>query len=104
MFIHNTTFIVERTLTVKFTEWARTVFIKAAHESGRFSSITLTRILTQVDPDAINFAIQMTSTSLESAQQWHDDVATLLKDDLAARLGRQRVMFFSTDMEVISTC
>lgn len=101
MFIHNTTFIVERSLIAKFTEWARTVFIKAARESGRFDSVTMARILIQTDPDAVNFAIQMTSSSLDNARQWHNDTASLLKDDLAARLGQQNVMFFSTDMEVI---
>ncbi len=101
MFIHNTTFIIRRQLTEDFIEWARTVFIKAACESGRFDSVTMARILTEVDPDAVNIAIQMTSDSLENARQWHDDTASILKDDLAARLGQQNVLFFSTDMETI---
>lgn len=102
MFIHNTTFIVDREIVIPFVEWARTVYIKAACDSGRFSSITMARILTQVDPNAVSFAIQMSSQSLESANEWHNDVAALLKDGIAARLGAQRVLFFSTDMEVIS--
>ncbi|MDE6153823.1 MAG: DUF4286 family protein [Muribaculaceae bacterium] len=102
MYIHNTTFIVDREVVIQFVEWARSIFVKAACESGRFHSVTIARILTQVDPDTVNFAIQMTSESLESATEWHNDVATLLKDALAARLGAQRVMFFTTDMEVIS--
>jgi len=101
MYIHNTTFIVERSIVPEFTGWARGVFIKAARESGLFGTVTMARILTQVDPDAVNFAIQMISVSLEKAAAWRDEVAVPLKNDLLAGLGAQRVMSFSTDMEVI---
>lgn len=102
MFIHNTTFVVDREIVIPFVEWARTVFIKAAYDSKRFHSVTMARILTQTDPDTVNFAIQMKSSSLESAAEWHNDVATLLKDGMSARLGAGRVLFFTTDMEIIS--
>lgn len=100
-YIHNTTFIVESKLAAHFEEWARKVYMKAACDSGSFSSVSMCRILTAVDPAVVNYAIQLSSGSLERARAWHSDVATLLRDDLAARLGRERVLFFSTDMEVI---
>lgn len=101
MYIHNTTFIVDRNIVSTFLEWAHNIFAKAANESGRFKTVTIARILTQTDPDTVNFAIQMTTASLESTHAWEKDVAIFLKDDLATRLGSQHVMFFSTDMEVI---
>ncbi|MBD5365467.1 MAG: DUF4286 family protein [Muribaculaceae bacterium] len=100
-FIRNTTFIVERGAIIQFAEWARHVFIEAARSSGRFHDITMARILTEVDPNAVSFAIQMKAPTLAVHDEWHRDVATLLKDDIAARLGAERVLFFTTDMEVI---
>lgn len=100
-YIHNTTFIVERSITEAFIHWAMTVYIPAAEKSGIFSHITLAKILTVIDPATVNFSIQMRSESYEMAEQWDSDTAVLLKDDLAARLGAERVMFFATNMEII---
>lgn len=100
-YIHNTTFIVERSLAARFEDWARNVYMKAVKDSLKFDSVTMSRILTEVDPMAINYSIQLESCSMERSEAWHRDVAALLKDDLASRLGRERVMFFSTDMEVL---
>ncbi|MDE5608700.1 MAG: DUF4286 family protein [Muribaculaceae bacterium] len=100
-YIHNTTFIVERSVADDFISWARNVYIPAAERSGHFRDITMAKILAEIDPAAINFCIQMRSESLSSSEQWHCDTALILKDDIAARLGAERVMFFSTDMEII---
>lgn len=100
-FIRNTTFIVERGAIIQFTEWARRVFIESARSSGRFHDITMARILTEIDPDTVSFAIQMKAPDIAAHDEWHRDVTTLLKDDIAARLGADKILFFSTDMEVI---
>lgn len=99
-YLHNTTFVVERSATEEFLTWVRTTYIPAAKHSGHFKEVNLVKILMEIDPDASNYAVQMRSTSLENARQWHNDVATILKDDISARMG-ERVVFFSTDMEVI---
>ena len=100
-YIHNTTFIVERSVAEKFTQWVQEVYIPAAERSGLFRQITMAKILAEIDPAAVNYCVQMRSDSLETSEQWHRDTAVILKDDIAAHLGAERVMFFSTDMEVI---
>ena len=100
-YIRNTTFIVERSQIERFAEWAQQVFVKAAHESGLFSDITMTRILTEVDPEAVNFAIQMKAHNLETHESWHRDVALPLKERIVSQLGANRLLFFTTDMEII---
>lgn len=99
-YLHNTTFVVEKNVTNVFTQWVKDVYLIAARQSGLFSSVEFVKILVEVDPSAVNYAVLMRSQSLSDAEQWHRDTATLLRDDLKARLG-DRVMFFSTDMEVI---
>lgn len=101
MYIHNTTFVVDRNQLKQFDHWARTEFMPAARNSGVFETVTMARILTEVSPEAVNFAIQFASHSLEQANRWHDEVASQLKSRLSTMLGHDRVLFFSTDMEVI---
>lgn len=100
-YLHNTTFIVAKNKVPAFLEWAKGVYLPAIKESGHFDHIMMTHILTEVDPNAVNYAIQMRTESPEESAQWHRDVATLLKDDVTARLGNGNVLFFATDMEVI---
>lgn len=99
-FIHNTTFVAERSVAESFVDWANEVYIVAARESGIFSDIHLLKILVEVDPSAINYAVQMRSNSLNDAGRWLRDTATLLHDDLKSRFG-DKILYFSTDMEVI---
>lgn len=101
MFIHNTTFIAEKSTVPTFINWAKSVYIPAARHSGNFTDITFSKILSDIDPQTENFSIQMRSDSLQTSQQWHNDVALVLRDDLAAWVGAEKVLFFSTDMEVI---
>lgn len=99
-YLHNTTFVVERGITPQFTIWVKDVYMAAARQSGFFSNIELVRILVEVDHSSVNYAVMMRSDSLEKASQWQSDIATILRDDLQARMG-EKVLFFSTDMEVI---
>lgn len=99
-YLHNTTFVVEKQVEGEFLAWVSDVFIEAARRSGRFSQVDLMKILVETDPSLTNYAVLMRSGSLASAAEWDRDTACLLKDDIMARMG-QRVMFFSTDMEVI---
>lgn len=100
MYLLNTTFIVHRLAADGFTAWARSVYMPAARESKLFETVRLVRILTEVDPDTINYAVQMEAASLDEAQRWHDETATILKDDIAARMG-DKVLSFTTFMEVM---
>lgn len=101
MYIHNTTFIVDSCLVAQFLDWARLSFIPEARDSGYFNNVTMARILTEIQPDTVNIAIQMTAQSLNETLEWHAITAAPLIDDLIARLGANRVMFFATSMEII---
>lgn len=98
--IVNMTFVVERALESVFREWAASALIPAARESKRFDEVKMLRILTEVDPEAVNFAVQVSADDREVVSGWWNDVAVLLLDDLHARVG-QRILFFMTEMEVV---
>ena len=56
--------------------------------------------MTQVDPEATSYAVQLQARSLNDAETWHDDTAAKLKEALAREVG-ERVLHFSTYMQII---
>lgn len=98
MIILNTSFHLLASHETEFVDWAKNTYIPAAKKSGLFGEIALIKILTEVDPAAKAYAIQLKSESMAEASRWHDDTASLLKDDLTARWGEE-VVYFTTYME-----
>ncbi len=100
MYILNTTFIVHRPAIDSFNDWVKDVYVKAAHACGVFDDIKILRIMSEIDPETVNYAVQLLAPDLSEATRWHDETAAILKDDIAARMG-DRVLSFSTYMEIV---
>lgn len=101
MTLLNTTFHVHTSVNDLFLEWVKTVYIPTAMNSGHFSNPLFTRIMTQVDPEATSYAVQLQALSHKDAETWHDSEAAQLKESLAKRVG-ELVLHFSTYMEIIN--
>lgn len=95
MYILNTTFHVDNRVRRDFLDWARKVYMPAAIDTGLFGSARLLRVLTDTDPEGVSFALQMDCESISEARRWHDETATLLRDDMFQRWG-DKVLFFTT--------
>ena len=100
MIILNTTFISADSRLGDFMAWARKVYLPALDAAGIFSGATMARVLAQIEPGTTSVAIQARAASLEEATRWHDETASLLKDDLSARFAGE-VLFFTTYMEIL---
>ena len=68
---------------------------RAAIDTGLFGSARLLRVLTDTDSEGVSFALQMDCESISEARRWHDETATLLRDDMFQRWG-DKVLFFTT--------
>lgn len=95
MYILNTTFHVDNRVRRDFLDWARKVYMLAAIDTGLFGSARLLRVLTDTDSEGVSFALQMDCESISEARRWHDETATLLRDDMSQRWG-DKVLFFTT--------
>lgn len=100
MIILNTTFVIHAPLECEFLQWVRQVYLPSAYAAGVFGSPTVARVLTRIEPDTESIAVQLTAADQKEAARWHDETASLLRDDLHARWG-DRMMFFTTFMEVL---
>lgn len=101
MIILNTTFAIERSLYDSVVQWIADVYVPAATNTGLFSSPRIARIITNDHPETVSVACEMACQSLAEAVRWHDQTATLLRQDLHRRWGN-RVLEFSTFMETVS--
>ena len=100
MILLNTTFHVHTSVNNAFIQWVKSTYIPKALESGHFSQPIFSRIMMQVDPEAVSYAVQLQASSHCDAETWHDTIAAQLKEELA-RLWGERVLHFSTYMEII---
>lgn len=92
--------MVHQSIEGEFLGWLKSVYLQSAEASGAFTSHCVARVLTRIEPDTESIAIQFRTTDKGRAERWHDETAALLRDDLHARFA-DRLMFFSTPMEVI---
>ena len=100
MVLLNTTFHVHKSVDALFVKWVKEIYLPVAMQSGIFSNPLFTRIMTQVDPEATSYAVQLQASSHSEAEKWHDISAAKLKDALSREVG-ERVLHFTTYMEII---
>lgn len=99
-YILNTSFHMEASIASAFIEWAKKDYIRAALECEHFSNPVIARIMTETEPGVVGYAVHLETDHLENASRWHDAEASELKGILTRRFG-QRIVFFSTFMEVV---
>lgn len=100
MYLLNTSFHITERHADRFIDWARNTYIPAATKTGFLTDPLFTRILIQVEPGTVSFAIHFHCTSLSDAEKWHDAEAGSLKESLHKELNGELV-FFSTFMEQV---
>ena len=69
-------------------------------DSGLFKNPLFTRIMTEVDPEATSYAVQLQAVSHSEADEWHNTAAAKLKETLSREVG-ERFLHFTTYMEII---
>lgn len=99
-YILNTSFHMEASITDEFLEWVKNDYIKQALTCSYFTNPVVARILTETEPGVVGYAVHLETDNLKSATCWHDREASDLKAVLSRRFG-QRIVFFSTFMEVV---
>jgi precorrin-2 methylase len=101
MIIVNTTFVIHKSIEIEFVSWLKEVYIPTALSSKIFSNSILSKILTEVDPESTSYAFQLHCDTLESAQKWHNEIASSLNNRIGHKWGNY-ALFFTTYMESLS--
>lgn len=98
MIILNTTFHVHSSVEDKFLRWVRVNYIPQALSSGVLHSPSLARILIDVEPESVSFALQFSAENIDDASRWHDRDGEILRRRLSGVFG-DRIVYFTTYME-----
>lgn len=98
MIILNTTFYVETPLVGEFLAWLKDSYFP----SCPLSSPSVAKILTEVEPGFASFAVRLEAEDIPSAEAWDNGEGAILRSALAAKVGQQRILHFSTLMEEVT--
>lgn len=99
--VFNTTFYVERQLADRLLSWLRLTYIPEAMASGMITDVMLMRLSEPPDPSAEAFALHLRTHDSDGAKEWINNIGQSLIGHLAAEVGQERLLHFTTPMEEI---
>lgn len=101
MILLNTTFVIRRDLEDEFLKWIRAEYIPSLQAHEALTDPSLARVLTEIDPSALSFALGITAPTLDEAMAWHDGPASALREEASRRWG-ENFLTFTTPLERLS--
>ncbi len=98
MYLINTTFHIHSSITDTFMQWMDENYVSAL--AGSFGDVLFTRILINVDPEALSFAVQVKVPTLDDFRRWDEATGAALRGAFGRKAG-DKFLFFTTEMEII---
>ena len=100
MIIYNTTFHIEESILDAFIEYVQQQLIPQATKSGLLTSPRFSRIFGEHKEEGFSYALEFTTKSIETLEQWNKTESTAITTPLIEKFG-DKVAGFSTVMQVI---
>jgi hypothetical protein len=99
MIVYNTTFTFHNSLREELISWLRNQWLPEAKAAGLIDSM-VAKLMVEIDPSAMAFAVQGKFQSEADAHQWHDGRGAELLAHLHSIYG-ENILPFTTYMEVL---
>lgn len=102
MILLNTTFFIEKSIEIKFTQWARTHFIPELKAFGA-NEIKFLEILSE-DPGAVRLAVQAVFDDAKTSDRWQsENIPALLQKAFSNGYGikPEQMLHFTSAMKVL---
>lgn len=94
MVIVNTTFVMHPDVSNDVLAWIKSAYLASAIYCGAFAEHTfIAKILADISPDTISYAVHVGFEDKESAQKWCEGVGASLRRKLSERWGERAVAF-----------
>lgn len=100
MYLYNTCFHTESSITETFVAWLKTIFIPEAMSSGLFSEASLGKIMLEIEPGTSSYTLQLKASELDRAREWNDTIGNSLRSVIIKKFGG-KVVFFVSFIEII---
>lgn len=100
MTLLNTSFHMHTSVEKEFLDWVRNRYNAALGRHGGMGEPTLARMLVETAPDTVSYCFQMKAPDIAAAEAWHEgSVASELRAELTRRFG-ERIVHFTTYMDI----
>lgn len=100
MILLNTTFYVHYSVDLEFHKWVKEIYFPSALSAKGISSPVFARLMLEPQEGMTGYAVQLSVSSRDVGEEWHDGVAASLREDLLKEFST-KVLFFTTYMEVL---
>ena len=100
MIIYNVTWQVAPEIDENWLEWMQTHYIPKVLETSYFDQVTILKVGME-QPSDPTYAVQYKASSRRHLQDYLDNEATLLKQEIHEKFGEQ-VLSFETQLELVS--
>ena len=101
MYIYNVTTNVDESIHEEWLNWMKTIHIPAMLNTGKFSTAKMSQVLIEEEMGGVTYAVQYTTDSLETLQQYYTEDASKMRD-ASFRLFRDKIVSFRTELRVIT--
>ena len=100
MKIYNITFVIAKDTEQEGLQWIKEKHVQQVMETGCFSSARLSKVNTDIQPDAVNYSLQFFSESKDGVTQYINEHAPKIKHDIIKKF-QQKILFFETELDYL---
>lgn len=101
MLIYNVTTNIEASAHDAWLRWMQEHHIPDVLATGKFLNAKMSRVLVDEEMGGLTYSVQFTTVDRETLQQYYEEDAERLRDDVLKRFPNQFVSF-RTELEIIS--
>jgi hypothetical protein len=93
MIIYNVTVGVDSSIEHEWLTWMKAVHIPNVMRTGKFVSQRVLKVITHDDPATVSYAVQYTATTIELLQQYLDQHAPSLRQEVQDKFGDKQIAY-----------
>ena len=100
MIIYNVTSNIQENIEQQWLDWMQQKHIPEILKTGKFSAARLVRVLVDEEMGGITYAVQYTTDSRDTLQQYYQEDAPAFRAEGLTLFG-DKVLAFRTELEVL---
>ena len=101
MILYNVTINIHESVHDQWMQWMQQKHINDVLATGKFSSARLVKVLVEEEMGGVTYAIQYTTDSMETLQNYYKEDAPRLRED-GAQLFGDKMLAFRTELQLVA--
>lgn len=101
MILYNVTINIHESVHDQWMQWMQQKHINDVLATGKFSSARLVKVLVEEEMGGVTYAIQYTTDSMETLQNYYKEDAPRLREE-GIQLFGDKMLAFRTELELVA--